>query len=44
MGVVGYLGRTDDAAGPAQATGIPAFALIVGWMAWTAVPMFWPDV
>lgn len=44
----GYHGQTDDAAGLAEASGIPAFAWIsgwtalIGWAVWTAVPMLWP--
>ncbi|MBB1152169.1 M50 family metallopeptidase [Amycolatopsis sp. DR6-1] len=45
----GYYSLEDDAAGLAEASGIPAFAWIlgwaalIGWTAWTAVPMLWPD-
>ncbi|MET9265356.1 M50 family metallopeptidase [Amycolatopsis sp. NPDC004079] len=44
----GYYGLEDDAAGLAEASGIPAFAWIagwtalIGWTAWTAVPLLWP--
>lgn len=45
----GYHGQSDDAAGLAETTGIPAFAWIaawtalIGWTAWTALPLLWPD-